>query len=452
MSSFKLPRRAVLRGALGGLSATVALPLLEAMVDVNGEALADGAPLPVRFLTWFFGNGVRLDRFTPSTSYPNPWTIDAGSELAPLAEVKDYVSVLTGFNNRSAYSITHHEGNTIFSGYDIIDVGQGGGLSSNAGGPTIDQVIADVISEGTPIRSVQVGISKRISDVDFGTTTHNLSHAGIGNPLTPEVRPRNVWQNVFDSFVPPDDPKKALRTRVVEMVKGRADALKLRLGTEDRRRVDAHLDGINELQKKIEAIAPICENPLEPTQNNDDINGVEQLADVTSVMHDLIVHAFKCDITRVASVLFVEPAALTVYNDLGHNDNFHNMTHSPSSAVQNGEVHDGVVYTMERFADLLVKLRNTEDGVNGGNLLDSSAIFCSSDCAEGQNHSIDDQPMIIAGGANGKLVTPGIHYASQTGENPSDALLALLQCFDDTQTSVGDTQCGSTTPLNVIKA
>lgn len=451
MAGFKLPRRTVLRGAIGGLSATVALPLLEAMLDTNGEALADGAPLPVRFVTWFFGNGVRLDRFTPAQSFPNAYTLS--DELMPLAEVKDYVTVLTGFNNRSAYSITHHEGNTVFSGFDIRDVGAGQGFFSNAGGPTIDQVIADIIGEGTPIRSIQAGVSKRPSNVDFGTTTHNLSHRDHLQPLPPEVRPRQIWSALFDSFVPPDDPKKPLRARVVELVRARATTLRAKLGQADKQRIDAHLDGINELQKKIEALPPVCQSPDEPVQNNDDVNGAEPLIDVTSVMHDLIVHAFQCDITRVASVLFAEPAALTEYTEIGQGgQDFHNTTHSGSQTVQDTTVHDGVVFAMDRFADLLVKLKNTEDGVNGGNLLDSSAIFCSTDCSEGQSHSIDNQPMIIAGTANGQLTHPGIHYASTSGENPSDALLSLLQCFDDTVTSVGDGQCGSTSALDVIKA
>src|SRR5690606_1177618 len=82
MAGFTLPRRTILRGALGGVSAAVALPLLEAMVDANGEALADGAALPARFISWFFGNGVRLDRFVPAESHPNPWTLS--EELQPL--------------------------------------------------------------------------------------------------------------------------------------------------------------------------------------------------------------------------------------------------------------------------------------------------------------------------------------------------------------------------------
>lgn len=138
-----LRRRTLLRGAAGGLSAVVALPILDAMLDQHGEAFADGSALPCRFMTFSFGNGVRLSRFVPSAAYPNPWEVS--EELQPLADrgVKDHVSVLTGFDNRSQYSITHHEGMTVFSGHDLRDVGQGQGFFSNAGGPTIDQVIAD---------------------------------------------------------------------------------------------------------------------------------------------------------------------------------------------------------------------------------------------------------------------------------------------------------------------
>jgi hypothetical protein len=260
-----------------------------------------------------------------------------------------------------------------------------------------------------------------------------------------------VWNDLFMSFTPAEDPRKTLRVRLVDMVRTRATALKQRLGAADKARIDAHLDGLDELEKKIEALPPACQAPEEPTENNDDVGGNEPLSAVTGVMHDLIVQAFRCNITRVASLRFSEPAALTEYSEIGHNDSYHALTHSFSSATQNGEVHQGVIYAMERFADLLTKLRNTEDGPTG-NLLDSTAIFCSTDCAEGQSHTIDGQPMIIAGRAGGKLRHPGVHYRSQSGENPSDALLALIQCYDETATQVGEGATGSTTPLDVIKA
>jgi hypothetical protein len=445
-----LHRRTLLRGAAYGVTAAVALPLLEAMLDENGEALAGGGTMAPRFMTWSFGNGVRLARFVPTVALPDTnWELS--EELEPLAEWKNYVSVLTGFNNRSNYFITHHEGNTIFSGYDLRDVGQGPGFFSNAGGPTIDQVIAQVIGRESPITSVQCGVSKRPSDADFGTTTHNLSHRDYQQPLPPNVRPVEVFQSLFESFTPAEDPRKELRVRLVDMVKTRSKELKKRLGSEDQKRIDAHLDGLDELQKKIEALPPPCDEPTAPTENNDDVGGEEQLVNVTSVMHDLIVQAFKCDITRVASMRFTEPASLTEYSEIGQNSSYHELTHDFSSATQNGAVHEGVIFAMERFADLLKKLSETPDGPSG-TLLDSVGIFCSTECAEGQSHTIDGQPMIIAGRAGGKLVHPGVHYRS-SGGNPSDALLALLQCYDESATEVGEVGgCGSNSPLEEIKA
>ncbi len=88
MPRFKLHRRTFLRGAIAGATAAVGLPLLEAMLDDHGEALADGTPLPTRFVTWFFGNGVILPRFEPAATGAN---YPLSEELQPLADVRDYV-------------------------------------------------------------------------------------------------------------------------------------------------------------------------------------------------------------------------------------------------------------------------------------------------------------------------------------------------------------------------
>jgi hypothetical protein len=105
---------------------------------------------------------------------------------------------------------------------------------------------------------------------------------------------------------------------------------------------------------------------------------------------------------------------------------------------------------MERFAYLLERLQATTDGANG-TLLDNIAIFCSSDCSEGWSHSVDDQPMLIAGGAGGQLVQPGVHYASSSGENPSNVLLTMLQLFDPGATEVGADEPYSNTPFDAIR-
>ncbi|MBM4358356.1 MAG: DUF1552 domain-containing protein [Deltaproteobacteria bacterium] len=448
-----LHRRVLLRGAIGGIGAALSLPLLEVMLDGNGEALADGEPLPVRFLSYFFGNGVRLDQFVPPTEGPDyPLT----AELVPFGSVKEYVTVLTGFNSHCHPSnkITHHEGMVIFSGHNNRNVGEGEGFFSNTGGPTIDQVIAETkgVGDMTPIKSIQLGISKRPSEVDFGTTMHAVSHAGYLKPLAPEYDPQKVWTVLFDSFTPPKDPSGPLRLGALNLVRENAKKLEKRLGSADRQRLEAHLGGVAELEKKIAALPPVCEKPGKPTEGNIDVAGSEPLIAVSEVMSQLLKYAFKCDITRVASILFAEGAGNTIFADLGFDTAHHWYTHDGDPNVQNKQVHEGVVYVMERVAYLLDTFKNEPDQPDGGNLLDNTVMFCSTDCSEGISHSVDDQPMIVAGRGGGKLTHPGFHYRSKSGENPTDVLLSLRQVFDPAATEVGSEDPRSVTPFQALKA
>lgn len=443
MTRRSLPRRTFLRGLLGGSAAVVGLPLLEAMLDTHGEALADGAALPTRFVTWFFGNGVVLPRFEPAATGAN---YPLSEELQPLAGVRDYVTVLTGLRNRCEQLITHHEGMTVFNGHTMTEIN---GLFSKAGGPTIDQLIAAKIGQDTPVASVHLGVSKHLSVMDSGTTMHALSHKGPNEPQYPKFNPQEVWAELFGAFVPkPDD--RALRTSILDAVRDQTATLRQRLGKLDNQRLDAHLEGVRALEKKISAAPPQCALPDMPSETNTDEGGVEPISAVNDVMSDLLVYAFSCDITRVASVLFHGGAAETVFSELGQWNAHHNNTHDPGAQQ---EVHEGVVYIMSRFADMLEKFKAAVD-VDGKNLLDTSIVFSSSDCAEGISHSVERQPIILAGHGRNKLIYPGIHvqaapYPTSAG-NTSDVLLTCLQAFDRSATSVGAGAPRSTTPMAAI--
>jgi len=454
MSRFALHRRTVLRGALaGGAMATLGLPLLESMLSSHGTALADGNALPQRFVTWFFGNGFLLPRFVPAMTGPD---FPLSEQLAPLAPVRDYCSVLTGWHNRSAQKITHHEGMVIFSGYNFDRQGQPG-LYSVAGGPTIDQVVADAIEKSgvtTTVKSLQIGVSRHLSEMDSGTTMHNLSHRGPAEPLPPVFNPQEVWGNLFGGFTPKDDPSGPLRASVLDAVKDQTAALQKRLGKKDSQRLEAHLQGISELEKKIKALPPVCTVPSKPDETNESMNGPEALILVNQIMSDLVGYAFTCDVTRVASVLLVGGAATTILYDIyqaGEQVQTHHLnTHNPDPAVQNGAVHNGVVYQMARFADFLATLKAKVDPT-GESLLDNTIVYFSSDCSEGWNHSVQDQPMIVAGRGGGYLKPQSVHYTSNAG-NPTDVLLTLLRKFDPAASSVGAAEPMSTTPFTDILA
>ncbi len=444
-----LSRRHVLRGAMYGGTAVVALPLLDIMLNNNGEALADGNEIPKRFVSWFFGNGVLLNRFEPAIVGAG-W--EPSEQLMPLAAHKDYLNICTGLRNRCDTLITHHEGMTAFNGYTMTEIS---GLFSKAGGPTIDVLVGDAIQGDAPIHSVHVGVSKRLSIMDAGTTMFALSHRGPNEPNYPEHNPQAVWANLFGSFVPkPDD--SALRIKILDAIRDDVASLKPRLGSLDNQRLEAHLDSVAALEAKIMAAPPVCELPSEPTETNADVNGQEPITSVNQAMSDLIAYAFKCDITRVASVLMIGGAAETTFSEIGQGIGHHYNTHDGNA--QDTAVNDGVKYIMGLFSDFLTSLKSTVEP-DGKNLLDRTIVYCSSDCSEGLSHSVARQPIILAGHGDGYLQYPGIHYQATpmttkntAAGNMSDVLLSVLQCYDATATEIGGGGPYSNTPLPDILA
>src|SRR6185503_6096922 len=95
MRQSMLSRRSLLRGVMGGTVIAIGLPPLEAMFNSHGTAYAQGAPIPKRLGIFFWGNGVKLDRWVPATTGA-AWTPSLA--LEPLTALKDYVSVVSGMN------------------------------------------------------------------------------------------------------------------------------------------------------------------------------------------------------------------------------------------------------------------------------------------------------------------------------------------------------------------
>jgi hypothetical protein len=452
-------RRQVLRGMLGGMAATVALPPLEAMLNSHGDALAGGGDLPKRFLSIMFGCGVMLDRWEPSEVGAD-WALSP--QLAPFADVKDYLTVCTGMRNLfGGGAITHHEGMCVFNGYDFVLRPDLPGFASDWGGPTIDQLVADALEAqgvSTATRSLQLGWTKFDSPADNGSTAKAMSARGTPgnlNVLYPDANPQTVWQTLFGEFSLPKDDREQ-RLSILDVVAADTARLRMELGTKDQQRLDAHLQGVSELEGKISAMTPLCMLPAQPKHANGEGNAQEQLILVNDLMSDLLAYAFLCDVTRVASYHMLSVASEVQLGELGHATTQHGDSH-----MGDENYHDGIVFIMTRIADLFRKLRDTVD-VDGTNLLDSSIIFGSSEVSQGWSHSWQRQPIIIGGHGRGHLVHPGIHYQAAPQNNPQDdqtsagntsnILLTLLQAFDPEAESVGGGAPMSTGVLNEIMA
>lgn len=464
MSKFNLSRRHLLRGAIQGSSVAIALPVLDVMLNNNGTAYANGQELPRRMITWLFGNGVARNdvndikkgfRFTPLSTGAD---YKVSPNLQPLVDrgVKKWCSVLSGFDVKAAGERGHHGGvSGMFSGYEYIQLGSGGSFASTFGGPSIDQVAASRVAGKTLFPSIQMQITRYVSKGE-GPTLQYLSHKGPHEQPEPYRDPKALWDKLFAGFKDPSDPgankQNQGRRAYLDAILSDAKALKSRVSTADRARIDAHLDNIAQIQKRVDAMAPTCSKPARPTLDVGD--RAESLQAIHEAMADITAFAFACDLTRVASVLFTGSVGRAKFSDIGYNSEYHLLSHwqryGGDSARCNNEIDHCTTFSIDQFAYLLEALKKIPEG--SGNLLDQTVALASSDLADGFAHRNFDIPIIVAGGGGGALKTPGVHYRSPNRESTSNVLMSMLKAFDPTATEVGGGKGRSTTPVSAIMA
>lgn len=432
-----LKRRTFLRGLAGGSAVCLSLPVLDCMLNTNGNALAQGAALPKRFGVFFWGNGVRLDEWNPSTT-------GAGFALSPalagLEGVRDYVSVVSGMRVRTGNQRGHHAGCVgILSGAPMVSQDpMGAGYASTFSAPTIDQIVKSHVADGSRFGSLEYGISQSVVRGE-GSTLAYLSHNGEDSFNEPEYSPRAFFNRVFtDGFVNPGetpeaDPRLGLRRSVLDAVLADANALRTRIGVVDRRRLDQHMTSVRELEQRIAVLETMPEQPplaacAIPTTPAAEYER-NQMIERNIAMAEVMAMALACDQTRVFSNMF--SGSVGGQSFPGASGGHHGLTHDEGG--DQPMVQAITRYIIDRFGDMLQVLRDVPEG--DGNLLDRCVILASTDVAEGRPHSLSDYPILVAGGGGGAL-RAGVHYRSDN-ENTSKVLLSCLQAMGLPDTEFG---------------
>jgi hypothetical protein len=415
----KLDRRTMLRGTLGGALVTIGLPPLEIFLNASGTARADGGALPKRFGIFFWGNGNHPERWVPQGE-GTEWQLS--EQLMPLEAVKSEITVVTGMNVLVGNTIPHGSGPAgMLSGSPLIVRGADDGTFS---APSVDQVIAQEIGGETRFRSLEIGTKP-----DYG-----LSYNGPDSRNPPESSPRRLFDRVFGgSFTLPGaepriDPKLRLRRSVLDVVMNDARRVRDRLGQNDKQRLDQHLDGVRELERRIARLEEhppslaSCALPRTPEEQYPEVDGRPQLSAVSRAMADVLAMALACDQTRVFSNFFTYPVNNVLFP--GARAGHHQLTHDePGNQPQVNEIVKQIIAELGYF---LGALKAVPEG--SGTLLDNCAVLCTTDVSFGRTHSLDDYPIIIAGTASGSL-KKGLHYRSKSGENASKVLLTLVRAM-----------------------
>ena len=392
-----LPRRTFLRG----MGATVALPLLDAMVP-SMTALARSAADPVRRLGFvYMPMGCDLPRWTPPGEGP---LLELSPTLASLRPVADHLTVISNLELKNAYPGTHATSNAAF-----LSAAKAKWTESTDYylGTTVDQIAAKQIGHQTLLPSLELSMDllQTVGQCDNGYACvyqNNLSWSSPTTPLPAEAHPRIVFERLFGEGGSAADRRTALRKRasLLDWVREDTARLQNQLGPEDRTRVGQYLETIREVERRIQkAEAGTADNPLPDLDRP--VGVPAAYADHARLMFDLQVLALQGDVTRVITFQLARETSNRTYTEIGVPDPHHPLTHHGNDPDKIARMAKINAFHVSLFAYFVEKLRNTRDG--DGTLLDHSLYLYGSGMGNPNVHDHVDLPIVVAGGAAGRL-------------------------------------------------
>ena len=390
-----LPRRTFLRG----MGATLALPLLDAMIPA-ATAATKTAATPVRRLGYvFMPMGCDQSRWTPGG------TDGLLGELSPilssLAPVKEHVTVMTNLELRNAYPGSHATSNAAF-----LSAAKAKHTESSDYylGTTADQLAAQQIGRESQLPSLELSMDmlQTTGQCDNGYACvyqNNLSWASPTTPLPSEAHPRIVFERLVGEGGSLAERRAALRKRasLLDWITEDIASLRRELGEADRRRVSEYLDTVREVERRIQqAEANTVGNPLPDLDRP--LGVPASYIDHAKLMFDLQVLAMQGDITRVCSFqLARETSNRTYFPETGVADPHHPLSHHGNDPEKVARMSKINAFHVSLFAYYLERLKATPDG--NGTLLDHSLLLYGSGIGNPNVHDHTNLPVLVAGGS-----------------------------------------------------
>jgi Protein of unknown function (DUF1552) len=430
--SVSLSRRHFLRG----LGVCVALPAFESLVHAGSlaaaphaeklAATATGAPLRTAFV--YFPNGAIPKAWWPSGTGAD---FQVKNSLQPLEAFKSSIQVLGGLNHRTADggrdgAGDHARGNGTF----LTGVRLKKSATDIRAGVSIDQLIARRIGHLTRFPSLELATDAihKSGACDSGYACayqYNLSWSSPTTPMTPETNPRLVFERLFGSGSPGERHANLERRRheqrsVLDFVVAEARLMHRRLQSGDKDKLDQYLTGVRELESRIEKVERLGEaaNPAIDTP----VGIPADYAEYIQLMYDTLVLAFQTDSTRVATLMLAHDGSNKSFDHIGIVEGHHDLTHHRNRSEWIDKVADIDRWYVSQFAKFLDKLEKSKD-IDGKSLLHNSMIVYGSGNADGNRHTHDNLPLVLAGGGGGTL-SPGRYV--QHGSKPTTNLFLSM--------------------------
>ncbi len=441
-------RRSILKALCGS---ALALPFAGLFAKT---ANAGPAPLVAkRLLVFYFPDGVpappgQASRFHATggeTSFTLP------ENLAPLAPHRGSCAFFRGLTMGQTDAGSHPGGaKKLLTGVD------------GGGGESLDRYLSRTVGGSAPFRHVYLGA---MATQNNASGDKFVSYPSAGTTAAPEDDPVAAFGRMFTgvSTTPGSSGKKEVDPVEVSVIDAALDDmndLRARLGDVEKTKLDLHLEALRDVERRIQGLAvdalPACNSTL------GSLSGVDhgRLFDpghfpvVLRAQIDLAVQAMACGLTKVAVVQASQHTSELIMSRFPatplYTPSYDMRSHQASHYGQSSDPKfDSYVkqrtWFMEQVAYLLDQLKARPEG--SGTMLDNSLVLVCSEISDGNTHSHDDMPFILAGGGGGTIHTGRLF--DMPGRRHSDLLGTIARAMGDTSiTTYG--QGGSGLLTNVL--
>lgn len=425
-----LSRRSFLKAA----GVTVSLPFLEAMLPRTLRAAESiGAPgvgaAPRRMAFLYIPNGVAVDAW--KVAGDDLVDFKLSRTLAPLEPFRKDMLLLENMACLQARGGGAHA-RTMPCYLSGVQIFQTMGSDIKAG-ITMDQYAASQIGEATRFPSLELGCEYGQQDgfCDTGFTCiyqTNLSWKSPTAPAPKEVNPRIVFDRLFAGQGARETSEVAAQREqwnmsILDFVGEQAKDLNRRLGCADRQRMDDYLTSIREIERRISQppanLSPEITGSMErPTRIP------PTFSEHFRVMSDLLVLAFRGDLTRIGTLVLGNEGTRRAYAELGFTDEHHGVSHHanrPEMIEKYTKINE---YHVRELAYFLNKMKSVREG--DGTLLDNSMIVYGGGNADGNSHTHRDLPVAMFGRGGG-TITPGRRLIAPTDTPMCDLYLSMFE-------------------------
>lgn len=402
MTRKALSRRTMLRG----MGTAIAIPALDAMAPAMAASQLPG-PKPVRMAFVYVPNGIDMKNWTPANDGPLP--AELPRILKPLDPFKKDITILS--------NLTHNGGRALLDGAGDHGRCCGGYLSGVQprksfvdikAGVSMDQIVANEIGKQTRFASLEVGLedARQAGDCDSGYScayTNNLAWRSETQPLPPILDPRALFERLFGTGAELSPEARArqakYRRSILDFVMGDTRKLEANLGPTDRRKLDEYLSSIRSIEQQLEraekdnaVINPGMDKPY----------GVPaDFAEHFKLMTDMITVAFQADLSRVVTFLVTREGTSRPYREIGIADGHHPLTHHMNKPDLIEKVTQINTYHVQQFAGWIEKLKAAKEG--DSNVLENSMIVYGAGLSDGNRHTHEDLPTLMAGNGGGYI-------------------------------------------------